>query len=93
MRDRRSIESKAGRELSDTSNNTPHAPGPSLWPIGFAIGIACLLLGLVLSWIIAAIGGVLAIAFGILWAREVTHDVRDEVPHIDPETRAFADVA
>jgi Rieske Fe-S protein len=93
MRDRRSIESKAGRELSETSNNTPHAPGPSLWPIGFAIGIACLLLGLVLSWIIAAIGAVLAVAFGILWARDVTRDVRAEVPHIEPETRAVADQA
>jgi Rieske Fe-S protein len=78
--------------LSDTSNDTPHAPGPSLWPIGFAIGIACLLLGLVVSWIVAAIGAVLAVAFGILWAREVTREVRAEVPYIAPETRAVADV-
>jgi menaquinol-cytochrome c reductase iron-sulfur subunit len=78
--------------LSDTSNNTPHAPGPSLWPIGFAIGIACLLLGLVVSWIVVAIGAVLAVVFGILWARDVTRGVREEVPHIAPETRAVADV-
>jgi menaquinol-cytochrome c reductase iron-sulfur subunit len=78
--------------LSDTSNNTPHAPGPSLWPIGFAIGIACLLLGLVVSWIVAAIGAAIAVACGILWAREVTRDVRGEVPEIAPETRAVADV-
>jgi quinol---cytochrome c reductase iron-sulfur subunit, bacillus type len=31
--------------------------------------------------------------FGILWAREVTRDVRDEVPAIEPETRAVADEA
>jgi Rieske Fe-S protein len=74
-----------------TTNNTPHAPGPSLWPIGFAIGIACLLVGLVISWIVAAIGLVIAAACGILWAREVTREVRDEVPAIEPETRAVAD--
>ena len=41
----RAIESSARRELSDTSHDTPHAPGPSLWPIAFAIGVACLLVG------------------------------------------------
>jgi Rieske Fe-S protein len=73
------------------SHDTPHGPGPSLWPIGFAIGVACLLLGLVISWIVAAIGAGLAVVFGILWARDVTRDVRAEVPHIEPETRAVAD--
>jgi Rieske Fe-S protein len=78
--------------LSDTGHNSQHTPGPSLWPIGFAIGVACLLLGLVISWIVVAIGAVLAVAFGILWARDVTEDVRADVPAIEPETRAVADV-
>jgi Rieske Fe-S protein len=73
--------------------NDNHAPGPSLWPIGFAIGVACLLVGLVIGWIIAAIGAALAIVFGLLWAREVTREVRGEVPEIEPETRAVADEA
>jgi menaquinol-cytochrome c reductase iron-sulfur subunit len=77
--------------LSDPGHDTPHVPGPSLWPIGFAIGVACLLLGLVISWVIAAIGAVLAVVFGLLWARDVTRDVRGEVPEIEPETRAVAD--
>jgi Rieske Fe-S protein len=77
--------------LSDSSHDTPHVPGPSLWPIAFAIGVACLLVGLVLNWIVAAIGVVLAVLFGFLWARDVTRDVRDEVPAIEPETRAVAD--
>ena len=68
--------------MSDTSHDTPHAPGPSLWPIGFAIGVACLLLGLVISWMVAVVGAVLVVAFGFLWARDVTRDVRDEVPAI-----------
>ena len=77
--------------MSDTSHDTPHVPGPSLWPIAFAIGVACLLLGLVISWIVAAVGAVIAVVFGFLWARDVTRDVRDEVPAIEPETRAVAD--
>jgi len=77
--------------LSDLGHDTPHASGPSLWPIAFAIGVACLLLGLVISWIVAAIGAVIAVLFGVLWARDVTRDVRDEVPHVEPETRAVAD--
>ena len=28
----------------------PHVPGPSLWPVGFALGIVALLVGLVVSW-------------------------------------------
>ena len=79
--------------MSDTGNNTPNGPGPSLWPIGFAIGIACLLVGLVISWIVAAIGAVLAVAFGILWTRDVTREVREDVPAIEPETRVVADQA
>ena len=71
------IESPQGTTLSDQGHDNPHLPGPSLWPIGFAIGVACLLLGLVISWIVAAIGAVLAIVFGFLWARDVTRDVRE----------------
>ena len=79
--------------MSDTGHDTPHVPGPSLWPIAFAIGVACLLLGLVISWMVAAVGAVIAVVFGFLWARDVTRDVRDDVPHIEPETRQVADSA
>jgi Rieske Fe-S protein len=74
--------------LSTNGPDTPHVPGPSLWPIGFAVGVACLLLGLVISWIVALIGAVLAVVFGLLWAGEVTREVRGEVPEIEPEARA-----
>jgi Rieske Fe-S protein len=79
--------------LSAPRHDTPHVPGPSLWPIGFAIGVACLLVGLVISWVVAIIGAVLAVAFGLLWARDVTRDVRGEVPEVEPETRVVADEA
>ena len=55
----------------------PHVPAPSLWPVGFAIGVVCLLLGLVLTnWIIVAVGAVLGAAFGYLWVRDLTRDLR-----------------
>jgi Rieske Fe-S protein len=64
-----------------------------MWPIGFAVGVACLLLGLVISWIVAVLGAVLAVLFGLLWARDVTRDVRGDVPQVEPETRTVADEA
>lgn len=76
--------------MSNPGHDTPHLPGPSLWPVGFAVGIGCLLLGLVISWLVAAVGAALAVVFGILWARDVTREVRGPVPEIEPETRAVA---
>ena len=58
----------------------PHLPGPSLWPVGFAVGIACVLVGLVVSWPVTAVGAVLALIFGFLWIRDVTSDVRAAPP-------------
>ncbi len=71
-------------------NDEPHLPSPSLWPVGFAIGIAVLLVGLVISpTIIAPIGAVIAIVFGFLWVRDATVGVREPV-HVEPETRVVA---
>ena len=64
-----------------------------MWPIGFAVGVACLLLGLVISWLIALIGAILAAIFGLLWACHVTRDVRGEVPEVEREMRVGADSA
>jgi len=47
-------------------------PGPSLWPVGLAVGIATLLVGLILSWVVAAIGAALVLIFGFLWVRELS---------------------
>jgi menaquinol-cytochrome c reductase iron-sulfur subunit len=49
----------------------PQLPSPSIWPVGFAVGIVCLLVGLVISWWVAALGAGLALVFGFLWARDV----------------------
>ena len=68
-------------------HDTPHLPAPSLWPIGFAVGVACLLTGLVVSTIVAVVGAVIAIAFGFLWARDLTRPVRAPAEPVEPERR------
>ena len=66
--------------------NRPHLPGPSLYPIGFAAGVACILVGLIVNpKIIAPIGAAIAIVFGFLWARDATKDYRVEPEPIEPE--------
>jgi menaquinol-cytochrome c reductase iron-sulfur subunit len=51
-------------------DNEPHTPGPSIWPVGFAVGIACILAGLVVSRPAVIVGVVIALVFGALWARD-----------------------
>jgi Rieske Fe-S protein len=69
----------------------PHQPAPSLWPIGFAVGIACILVGLVVSPVVAVVGAVIAVVFGFLWVRDLTRSVRAPAAEVEPETRAARD--
>ena len=63
-------------------------PAPTLYPIGFAIGIVVVLVGLVIDPIlISSIGAVIAIVFGILWARDATAELRGEPIAVEPERR------
>jgi Rieske Fe-S protein len=54
----------------------PHLPPPSLWPVGFAIGVVCLLVGLIVSLPAVIIGAALTAIFGFLWARDVMSSSR-----------------
>ena len=51
-------------------DDRPQLPAPSIWPVGFAVGVVCLLVGLVVSWWVAAVGAALALIFAFLWVRE-----------------------
>ena len=64
-----------------------HSPGPSLYPIGFAAGIACILVGLIVNpMVIVPIGVVIAVVCGFFWARAATKEFRGEpVAAIEPE--------
>ncbi len=56
----------------EQGEHKPDLPGPSVWPIGVAVGVACLLVGLVISWWIVAIGGGISIVFGFLWLSDLS---------------------
>jgi hypothetical protein len=58
----------------------PHLPAPSLWPIGFAIGVVCILVGLIVSSPAAAVGAGITILFGFLWVRDLTRDDGESGP-------------
>ena len=73
---------------SHGGDGSPHLPGPSLWPVGFAVGIAVLLIGVILGWLIVAIGAVITAIFGFLWIRDVTGEVREApAPEAAPPAR------
>ncbi len=57
--------------MNDPERDTPHVPPPSLWPIGFAIGVACVLVGLVVSVPALIVGALITLVFGFLWLREL----------------------
>jgi menaquinol-cytochrome c reductase iron-sulfur subunit len=57
--------------VTEHHDQSHELPGPSLWPIGFAIGLACVLVGLVISFPVMLLGAVIALAFGVLWVRDL----------------------
>jgi Rieske Fe-S protein len=65
-----------------------HGPSPTLWPLGFAVGIAVALVGLIVNplWV-SPIGAVIAIVFGFFWARDATGEMRRQVPAVKAEVR------
>jgi menaquinol-cytochrome c reductase iron-sulfur subunit len=56
--------------------NGPHLPPPSLWPVGVAVGVVCILVGLIISWPAVAVGAAITLIFGFLWVRDVTTGYR-----------------
>jgi Rieske Fe-S protein len=73
--------------LTEPHDDHPHIPGPSLWPVGFAVGIVVLLVGLVISWWVAGLGALIALAFAFLWVRDLTAGTSlAHAPEVAPET-------
>ena len=67
-----------------------HLPSPTLWPIGFAIGIVCVLVGLIVSWPAVAVGGAIVLLFGFLWVRDLSKGKSDAEPPPPPAAPAVA---
>ncbi len=53
-------------------DDRPHLPSPTLWPVGFAVGVVCILVGLIVSWPAVGVGGAIALVFGYLWIRDLS---------------------
>jgi Rieske Fe-S protein len=76
----------------ESLHEEPHLPPPTLWPIGFAIGIVVVLVGLVINpELISSIGAVIAIVFGVLWARDATAELRGQPLVVEPERRELTE--
>ncbi len=71
--------------MEPRGDEQPKLPPPSLWPVGFAAGVVCLLVGLVVSWVAVAIGAALVAIFGFLWARDVVGGQREIAGPPPPE--------
>ena len=68
--------------MSDSPDEQTQQESHSLWPVGFAVGVACILVGLVISWPAAVLGAAITIVFGLLWIRDTarTHRPVDSAP-------------
>ena len=69
----------------DRGDQRPHLPSPSLWPVGFAVGIVCILAGLIVSPPAVALGVVITVIFGFMWVREVTAEQRRPPAPVESE--------
>jgi uncharacterized membrane protein (DUF485 family) len=52
-----------------------HLPAPSYLPAVTALGITLALVGIVISWVISAIGLIVAVIAVIRWIRETREDI------------------
>ena len=67
--------------VSDPSADEPgelvHLPGPSYLPVATAFGLTIAIIGVVLSWIIVAIGVVIALVAIVRWIGETREEISE----------------
>ncbi len=68
----------------EPSGHNPESTGQTVWPVGVAVGIACVLVGLVISWWVVAIGGGITLVFGFLWLSDLAGRPVDRRPVAAP---------
>ena len=69
----------------EPSREHPRVPGPSLWPVGLALGIVVILVGFAMAWWIVALGVVIFLVFGILWGRDIAREQGLDAETAEPE--------
>ncbi len=67
--------------VTDPSADEPgeivHLPGPSYLPVATAFGLTIAIIGVVLSWIIVAIGVVIALVAIVRWIGETREEISE----------------
>ena len=72
----------------DRDDAQHHEPSPTLYPLGFAVGIAVILVGLVIDpLLIGSIGLAITLVFAFLWIRDATRLHREERVAVEAEQR------
>jgi menaquinol-cytochrome c reductase iron-sulfur subunit len=74
--------------VDPAEHDESHQPSPTIGPVGFAIGVVVILVGLIVNplWI-STIGLGITIVFGFVWAREATRELRGRHVPVEPERR------
>jgi Rieske Fe-S protein len=74
--------------VEPAEHEKPHLPAPTIGPVGFALGIVVILVGLIVDplWI-STIGAAITVIFAFVWARESTAELRGSHVAVEPETR------
>ena len=74
--------------MDPAEHDDTHVPPPSVGPVGFAVGVVVILIGLIVSplWI-STIGAVITVIFGVVWARSATAELRGSHVAVEPEQR------
>ena len=64
-------------ESAEEAGETVHLPGPSYLPVATAFGLTIAIVGVVLSWVIVAIGVVIAVIAIGRWISETRQDISE----------------
>lgn len=78
-------------ERPDHTEPEVHLPSPTIWPFAFAAAVALILLGLIVSLVVTAVGVVLAVVFGFLWIRQATRELRGEPEPVEAPAPGVAE--
>jgi menaquinol-cytochrome c reductase iron-sulfur subunit len=80
--------------VDPVGEDKPHSPAPSIGPVGFALGVVVVFVGLIVNpVVISPIGAVIAVVFGIVWGRGATSEMRSRHVAVEPEVREAGAVA
>jgi menaquinol-cytochrome c reductase iron-sulfur subunit len=74
--------------VDPVEHDQPHLPAPTVGPVGFAVGVVVVLVGLIINplWI-STIGAGITVIFAAVWAREATAEMRGRHVAAEPEMR------